>query len=347
MKTNYFSLFLMMLSFLATAQTIHTVDNRDQSGAMFTVLQDAIDAASAGDIIHIHPSPNTYGSVQVGKTLTIMGLGHNPAINNDEISRLTTLTFIGSSAGSIVKGLTISSINSGSSTNASDLDNIYIVNNNITSTVIGSASANLSDNWIVEGNYFTGTGSNITPQINSDSWQMRNNFMRGRFTNVNNTCTITNNVLITTLNTFTFFSNCNDPFVANNIFLADSNLTEIGLSTTSSISFVSNLTYNFTGVTINALNGSNNLNNTNPQFLNVPLASVLDFYNNDFGLANGSSAINAGSDGTDIGLTGNNFEFDNNGRPNLTPYPISITITNSVVAPGQNLNVEFSAAQKQ
>ena len=134
--------------------------------------------------------------------------------------------------------------------------------------------------------------------------------------------------------------------VNNNIFLATGTLTEIGLSN-SSITFVSNITYSYFGATIDPLSGSNNLDNTDPMFENVPFGSVTDFYNNNFNLTSVSPGVNAGSDGTDIGLFGNNFVFDPNGRPNLTPYPESITITNSVVAPGQTLNVDFTATQKQ
>jgi hypothetical protein len=346
MKTLKITILSTMLSLFGFSQTVHTVDNRDQSGAQFTNLQTAIDAAGVGDIIQVHPSPNSYGSVTVGKKLTLMGLGHNPANANGEVATLANITFINNSANSEIKGLSFNSVNCGSSTTSPNHDNIHIINNRVTSAVTGASTDNLSDGWIIEGNYFSSTSTNINSQSGTDNWQVKNNFLRGSLYNLNNTSIVTNNIFLSTANSETFFISCSNPLVNNNIFLATGTLTEIGMSN-STITFVSNITYSYYGATIAPLSGSNNLDNTNPLFVNVPFGSVTDFYNNDFDLASGSPGINAGSDATDIGLFGNNFVFDPNGRPNLTPYAENITINNSVVAPGQTLNVDFTATQKQ
>lgn len=346
MKTLKITILSTLLSLFSFSQTVHTVDNRDQSGAQFTNLQTAIDAANPGDIIHVHPSPNTYGSITIDKMLTIIGPGHNPANSNGEVATLSNITFINNSANSEIKGLSLSSINCGSSTMSPNQDNIHIINNRVSSTISGSSTDNLSDGWIIEGNYFSGTSANIDAQNGTDDWQVKNNFLRGRLYYLNNTSIITNNIFLSTANSANFFYYCTSPFVNNNIFLATGTLTEIGVFN-STITFVSNITYSYFGATIAPLAGSNNLDNTNPLFENVPFGSVTDFYNNNFDLASGSPGINAGSDATDIGLYGNNFVFDPNGRPNLTPYAENITINNSVVAPGQSLNVDFSATQKQ
>lgn len=346
MKTLKITILCTLLSLFGFSQTVHTVDNRDQSGAQFTDLQAAVDAASLGDIIQVHPSPNNYGSITIDKTLTLMGLGHNPINTNGEVATISNITFINNSAGSEIKGLSFSSINCGSSTTSPNQDNIHIINNRVNSTITGAATDNISDGWIIEGNYFSSTSTNVNSQSGTDNWQVKNNFLRGSIYNLNNTSIITNNIFLSTANSGTFFISCPSPMVNNNIFLATGTLTEIGLSN-STITFVSNITYSYYGATIDPLSGSNNLDNTNPLFENVPFGSVTEFYNNDFDLSSGSPGINAGSDGTDIGLFGNNFVFDPNGRPNLTPYAESITITNSVVAPGQTLNVNFTASQKQ
>ena len=60
----------------------------------------------------------------------------------------------------------------------------------------------------------------------------------------------------------------------------------------------------------------------------------------------GSAANNAGTDGTDLGVFGANFNFDTNGRPDLWPYMTSLTITNTSVPSGQDINVEFTAQKK-
>ncbi len=55
MKTLKITLLCCLISSFTFAQTVHTVDNRSQSGAMFTDLQEAINAATAGDIERIPP----------------------------------------------------------------------------------------------------------------------------------------------------------------------------------------------------------------------------------------------------------------------------------------------------
>jgi len=197
MKTLKITILFGLLSLFSFSQTVHTVDNRDQSGGQFTDLQAAVDAASPGDIIQVLPSPDSYGSIDVTETLTIMGLGHNPANTNGEVAKIQNIRLKGNSAGSEIKGLQISKIDAGSTSNSVNLDDMHIINNRITSRIEGSSTDNLSDGWIIEGNYFTSTFSNIEPETGTDGWQMKNNYMRGSFLRVDNTCIITNNIMLT------------------------------------------------------------------------------------------------------------------------------------------------------
>jgi len=128
--------------------------------------------------------------------------------------------------------------------------------------------------------------------------------------------------------------------------VTNGNMTEFGTSGSTNLDFRNNLTFSYIGNTITALSGTN-LDNTNPMFTTAPAATEHDFYNNDYHLLGASAGINYGTDGTNIGIYGNNFLFDMQGRPDLMPYPSTITINNNVVAPGQDLNVNFTAAQKQ
>lgn len=348
MKTLYMSLLFCVFCFYNNAQTIRTVDNRDQSGAQFTDLQAAVDASVSGDIIQVHPSPTDYGSITINKTLTILGPGHNPDNSNGDAAMLGVITFIGDSGNSELKGLVIGSIASGTTANSTNLSDIHIINNRFTTQIFGSLSEGLSNNWVIEGNYLS-SGSNgvIQPRNTSHSWQIKNNVIRGGLFGLDNTFIVTNNIFITTAAVYNFFGQCNNPLVNNNMFLATNiDLDEIG-TTNSTITFDNNITYNYTGTTIADVPGSGNLNNQNPLFETILNNNILDIYNNNYDLGTGSPGINTGSDGTDIGLYGNNFIFDNNGRPNLTPYPESILITNSVIQPGQTLMVNFSATQKQ
>lgn len=346
MKNLKITLIVCLFAFIAKAQTVHTVDNRSQSGAQFTDLQTAIDAAAAGDIIQIHPSATSYGNVTIGKTLTLVGLGHDPITNNQGLTAtIGNIAFFGTAANSEIKGLTMGSIVQGGGT-VNNLDNIHLIHNRMNAVSAGSSNG-LTDSWVVEGNYITTTGSGVSTQ--ADGWLIKNNFMLGGVANLNVTNLVTNNIFFSTSNSATdfFFSNCTSTIISNNIFVTNGNMTEIGIINSPTLDFRNNLTYSYVGNTIVTLPGTNNLDNTNPMFVSVPAGTEDDFYANDYHLAAGSPGISYGTDGTNIGIFGNNFLFDTQGRPDLMPYPTSITINNNVVAPGQDLNVNFSAEQKQ
>jgi hypothetical protein len=184
----------------------------------------------------------------------------------------------------------------------------------------------------------------------ADGWLIKNNFMLGALVNLNATAVVTNNIFFSTSNDATdiFFLGCTNTIISNNIFTTNGTMTEFLISANSSnLEFRNNLTYSFLGNTIVTLPGTNNLDNTNPMFVTTPTGTENDFYANDYHLMVGSPGINYGTDGSNIGIFGNNFLFDNQGRPDVMPYPTSISISNNVVAPGQDLNVNFTAIQKQ
>lgn len=345
MKTLKITLLLCLITFILKAQTVHTVDNRSQSGAMFTDLQAAIDAATSGDIIHIHPSETTYGNVTIGKTLTLVGLGHNPVTHNQGLTaNVNAIGFFGTAAGSKINGLTIGTINQTGGT-ANNLDGIHLTHNRI-SAINGGSSNGISDFWIIEGNYITSTSTAIN--TGASGWLIKNNFMLGGVRNLNVTNLVTNNIFFSTSNSSDFFfTNCTSIIISNNIFITNGNMTEFGISSSTNLDFRNNLTYSYVGNTIVDLPGTGNLNNTNPMFEIAPVMDEDDFYNNNYQLMASSPGANYGTDGTDIGIFGNNFLFDNQGRPDVMPYPTSLTINNNVVAPNQDLNVNFTAEQKQ
>ena len=86
-------LIALLISAIVSAQTVYTVDNNEGSAAAYTSVQAAINDASAGDIIYIQPSPNGYGDIQMTKTLTIYGLGHNPELNNGLVATVSNILF--------------------------------------------------------------------------------------------------------------------------------------------------------------------------------------------------------------------------------------------------------------
>lgn len=344
--------FLIVFTGNIFSQTVWTVDNRPQSGAHYTSVQAAINnvLTQSGDIIYIHPSPTSYGNIDIDKTITLVGPGHNPANSDGLRATIGSITLRANSVNSVIKGLNTGSISAYSfGTNS---HNIHIINNRITGEVRGYAFTGQSDNWIIEGNYFDSSyAANCINASTMNNVQVRNNYISGQLNSFNHTNVITNNLFVNDdpSGTAIIFENSNgitSPLVTNNMFIfTDPDITEL-ISSGTAIIYTNCLTWKEAGgIALPVLAGSGNLDNTNPLFTSIP-TSADDLYNNDYTLLGGSPAIGVATDTGDIGVFGRNFPFDINGRPHSMPYPESMTILNSVVQPGQNLNVQFQATQK-
>ncbi|WP_400192143.1 hypothetical protein [Hymenobacter sp. B81] len=162
-----FSAFLLLVSALmlaglnaADAQTIRRVNNTPGiTGAnIYTTLQAAHDAASAGDFIYLEPSSISYGNLTCVRPLTIIGNGYflteNTGLQLDvRDSETGTISFAAGSAGSRITGCVITTLYIGAS-------NVTVERNRITSQLyigynpqIGSVTVS---NIIVRQNYSPG-----------------------------------------------------------------------------------------------------------------------------------------------------------------------------------------------
>lgn len=74
-------LFFSITSFTLFSQSIIQVNNNNDANADYTTLQAAIDAATAGAIIYLHPSGTSYGDATIAKRLSIIGPGYNIGMN--------------------------------------------------------------------------------------------------------------------------------------------------------------------------------------------------------------------------------------------------------------------------
>ena len=93
---------------------------------------------------------------------------------------------------------------------------------------------------------------------------------------------------------------------------------------------------------VDLLNGSNNLDNTNPLFVNVTDDTFDATF--DYNLQPGSDAIDAGALGVDIGLYDNaGFNFNNFGFTPGVPTVIITAITDQI-APGDNVEVTIQSS---
>ena len=96
---------LLMTSGLAMAQTIITIDNSSQSTATYQTIQDALDNATAGDIIYVQPTGTSYGAATIDLPITIVGRSHS---ENNNISTLNGITIRSSNV--TIKGIAFSSL---------------------------------------------------------------------------------------------------------------------------------------------------------------------------------------------------------------------------------------------
>lgn len=346
MKTHFYFYLITLFSLNLYSQAVITVDNRPNSGANFTAINDAIASASSGDIIQIHPSPTSYNNITLDRQLTLIGLGHNPANSSeDERAIVGSISITGNSGGSTITGLEINLISAGGV--IVNCDNISVINNYILGKVSGIGVANGDTlNWLIEGNVFD--SGFVQPGVSNqaNNWVVKNNLFfdnNGQaLVGFDNTCSFINNIVYNSSGTT--ISQSTDPIVNNNIFILENTIVEVGLNS-SSVTFNNCMTYNTNGLTVTTLNGFNNYDNINPQFVNAPFVSFNDIYNNNYNVTN-ASAINGGTDGTDLGIFGALFNFDINGRPDAYPFMTHLAITNSSVEVGQDINVEFSAEKK-
>ena len=330
------SAFLMTLTVQSQAKVI-TVDNRANSGADYTSLSEAVNASMLGDTIQIHPSATTYGNATITKTLHLVGLGHNPALSKyGERADVGNITLTGNCANTSIRGLDVNVVTT--SNPATAITDIIIKNNIIRAYINCSNNVDIRD-WVVEGNIF----NTAYVQPYGEGWIIKNNIFDNStypIYNADNTDSFLNNIFI--LANGNFAQNSADPLVNNNIFILEGTTTTINLNS-ATVVFNNNLTQNTTGFTVDALPGSNNLDNTSPGF-SFSYANIDDYYNNDYNVS--GAAENAGTDGTDLGVFGANFNFDVDGRPDDYPYMTSLDISNSSVPLGQNINVTFTAGKK-
>lgn len=344
MKTSV-SFFFLLLSVAVFGQNILVVDNNPGAAADYTSLTAAVNAADPGDFIYIVPSGDSYGSFVINKELHIRGLGHLPLGTNGLSSRVSSITFQNDCGNSTVSG--IQGNDFGSFTNTMGFnDNVVISNCRMTGLGIGG------NNWIVEGNIIDNEAGN-TSAISVNDLQnttIHHNYIR-QLSGNSNTAAIReapsstlefNNIYV--LDEGRLMWECTNLEFQNSIILSLEEGDNLTFQSSSGWSFNNCLSYNYNGFTVPLTgNGENNLEDTDPQFENLVNDSPLFSYSNNYTPAAGSPLVGAASDGDDIGVYNDNFDFDQRGHAIDLPYITSLDILNPSVEEGEDLEIEFSA----
>jgi parallel beta helix pectate lyase-like protein len=345
MKNIVLSL-VVLVSQTLVAQTVWIADNNYNAPTginVRTTIQAVVDAASAGDIIQVQPSPTTYGDVIIDKQLILMGIGFNmdkdiPLTSNmGNITLTNNLTNTSDADGTIIKGLNFGILYPGINTGVaytlstilvqncqlqyianfgsgySPIDGFEVRDCYITSAYyyginFYSSTTNtiIRNNLILLGVGFgsTSPGSNI----------ITNNILyEGIYLNAGsaNTKILNNNFMASTGGDSAFNTELQNCEVSNNIFYgATPSIATTGSTSTlfQNNTFSNNLLFSTgddtvppTGGGVGNIDGGGNVV-VDPNFVN---ALLLDTWSSsyDFTLQE-PSAINAGNDGTDIGITG-------------------------------------------
>jgi hypothetical protein len=352
MKKLTMILAFMLLATITTKATVWSVNNNpaNNSAADYTILQHAIDSASAGDTIYIYGSPINYGSVYVKKQLYFFGEGYNVIGAGRYSTKVTTFylseirdalnQLVSNASGSVFTGFQciIESIRPG-------ISNITILRNRVWVTYNGSSSAPAS-NWIIINNLL-----GKLYYYNNSNYKYNNNFQ------------IENNIV----NKGIPF-NCKNATIKNNLFIGSSIIVYYGTVTNNIFYYAkpggfynsvlkNNLSYangstkptNFDYGTTNL--DTNNIEAQNPKFTSVTISSTPSFdYAHDYHLQPTSPAIGAGINGVDIGIYGGNYPFPSGGDVPLQTSPLpgipqilNLQISNTLIPIDSVLHINLNA----
>jgi hypothetical protein len=323
-------LFLALFIYHATfAQTIRRVNNTGipttpampNSIPIYTTIQAAHDAASAGDIIMVEPSGISYNNLTLTKKLIIYGNGFylgpaasnkNPDLQaNTSNSEISQLYFNPGSDGSEVHGITFS--------------NIYFSTSNITvkrcnGSQIYAYSSN-QNHKILQNNISFLT---FTSTLNSI---IQNNVIHNA---INIDASSNNNIVENNLFTTSYAGvTIKNAIVRNNIDIANSSADLTGSTVTN------NLGVNAT--VFGTLNG--NITGTAAAIFEDPTNVSASFSEDTrWKLKAGSPAIASGFGGIDMGIYGGPFPYVPSGIPSI-PSIYKLNVPGTVTTNSINITI--------
>ncbi|MFD1552934.1 hypothetical protein DNU06_15980 [Putridiphycobacter roseus] len=348
-------LFVTLCSTLLGHATILTVDNNIDSPAQYAVLQTAVDAASDGDTIYVVGSPTIYANTTITKKIHLIGDGYNTNKQDPAISKVNNILLRTSasttSTGSTIEGLEISSLsiqgNSYSSSNTKFIDSVTVRFCNITYSLVLNKYVSyitINNNIVYQIlNIATTSAAQGQSHIVAKNNIIRSNSYVG---NAYHFATFSNNNFISTVTTSQVSKKVN---FNNNIFHGMSPnhyaTSQDGNIYTNNISYsTSNNVFDITFPN----SGSGNLEGVDPLFVSKATLTAFDAMD-DYNLQAGSPALNAGSDGTDIGITGGTSPWQEDGastsgfmygREASIPQVNEVNIQNSNLPIGGNLIIQ-------
>lgn len=346
-------LFFFLCAFLSVtslfAKTI-TVSNNPNSPGQYTRLDSAILAAASGDVLLVSGSPTDYataagGTITVNKPLTLLGQGYAPRSDQSVPSTVSYMHITAAGSGSTISGFLVTAqLYEDPGTN-----NIVITRCEINDlyNFVCYCDGVSGNNYDIRENII----GNIAIAANVGGIMIQNNIIYGSIGSqpASTGILITNNYFSGSIGLNGVYAGLYNATVSNNIFYYKSASSTASYATATNCSFADNLYYNTSsanpfGIGVNNNTGSGNLSG-NPQFVSISLTATTVVSTDNFNLQTGSLAINAGTDGKNLGPEGGSLpmQYPYTGQPAI-PQIQSMLISNSVIPPGGTLNVKFQAS---
>ena len=314
--------------------TIWRVNNMPDMNADFTNLQDAIDAASDGDIIYIEGTGLVYGgaSIILTKSLSFYGSGYYLLENDDtQANQLPvdlgmSIDIAPGAEGSIFSGLRLSGWHLDVGTHDITIERCYLHLEIRLHASEEPVSNFMMKQCVVEGDLWMWTmnfnSSNLVfvnnifyngISTNSDmaNYTVKNNVFIGWYSGFSGVNTVVQNNIVgggitSTVN--------NDNLVQNNIIVAEAEMPETGSNNIGDVDFAD--------VFVDYPNGDN----TSPDAM--------------YQLKEGSVAIGHGIDGVDCGIFDGDYPYVLSGLP---PIPRFYEANISTLGSSDGLRVSFKA----
>lgn len=337
---------LLALAGTTARATVRIVDNNVNAATPYSVIDSAIKASAPGDTVYVQASPTSYGNVNIDRRITLIGAGYDITGTQHNLNSKVGGIYLDSTIvfgpvaprGTKIIGLDASYV---SADQADNISSVSVERCRVSSVSISNPYWRVV-NCIVSS---ISMSSNSSSRLGGHYAFISNNIITSTVYGFGATMTgvvITNNFF----HGSDFIYTCRNTVISNNIFWFSSGTTPF--SGTLNSTFSNNLHFGTSTLTLPPAgnSGGGNMANTNPQFVNVPLSSAFsttDIPTYNFGFQTGSAAINAGSDGTNIGPSGGGYPMSVfTGAPQL-PQMQELNILNPVVNLNQPLNINFKA----
>jgi len=364
----------VLMSFFTSLATVITVDNNENSGALYSSIQVAIDAATVGDTIIVAGSETTYDGFTLNKKLVLIGAGYQSTedaqfgfttkVNHMVIKNENPALDLNAS-GSHIEGFYVNGVvtTAGGNyryisvgfegTESNTLTNVTFTRNRCESVHLSYFSNikiynNILDNIGYAPNYNSvygdyPFGSNLL---------VANNIFTGGVARVKGSQIFINNLFIGSDQVYdVFFSGVGITNQASGIVFSNNILWGRGTGGASNVALTHNLVLTSEGgetFDYGTNSTGNNLENVNPKFVDVP-EFALDF-SYDYRLAEDSPCKGTGSDGTEMGIFGGPYPFPSAGDvPNVIvtesriPKITDFNIRSAAVPVGSSIEIDLKA----